>query len=131
MHFHRAPGLVGGVAEVFEGTVDALGLAGNAEPASVPDNLVGEENPLFAWDDSHQVSFDFLRVSLRGEFEAARDAVYVGVDDYSFGDLEPRPQDNVRSLAGDAGQGEEVLHVERNLPAEIGDNLLGGADYRF
>jgi len=81
MHFHRAPGLVGGVAEVFEGTVDALGLAGNAEPASVPDKSGGRRESTFRVDDSHQVSFDFLRVSLRGEFEAARDAVYVGVDD--------------------------------------------------
>lgn len=129
MHRHRAPGLIGGMAEVFEGAVDALGLAGDAEPASVPDDLVGKENPLFAWDDSHQVLFDFLRIILRGEFEAARDAVYVSVDDYSFGDLEPRTQDNVRSLAGDAGQGEEILHVAGNLAAEIGDNLLGGADY--
>src|ERR1700683_253750 len=81
MHLHGAPGLVGGVAEVFEGAVYAPRLAGDAELASVPDDLVGKENPPFARDNAHQVLLDFLRVTVRGEFEAPRDAVHMSIDD--------------------------------------------------
>ena len=49
----RAPGFVGGVADIFEETVDAFGFAGDAEFAPVPDELVGEENPFFPRDDAH------------------------------------------------------------------------------
>jgi hypothetical protein len=66
MHLHCAPRLVARVADIFQRTFYALGLARNAQAASVPDDLVGEENPFFARDDVHQVLFDFLRVGVRG-----------------------------------------------------------------
>ena len=81
MHLHRAPGFVGSVANIFERAVDALGFAGDAEAASMPDDLVSEENPLFARDDAHQILLDLLRIVVGGEFEASRDAVYMGIDD--------------------------------------------------
>src|ERR1700729_1135780 len=62
VHVHRAPGFVGGVAQVLERTVDTLRLASDAKLASVPDDLVGKENPLLARDDSHQVLFDLLGI---------------------------------------------------------------------
>ena len=53
VHLHCAPGFVGGVADIFEETVDAFRFAGDAEFAAVPDQLVGEENPFLARDDAH------------------------------------------------------------------------------
>src|SRR5579863_1388790 len=67
-----APSLVGGVADIFEQAVDALGLASDAELASVPDDLVRKKYPLFAGNDAHQVLLDFLRIGIRGQLEAAR-----------------------------------------------------------
>ena len=113
------------------GAVDALGFAGDAELASVPDDLVGKENPFLARDDAHQVLLDLLRVIVRGEFETARDAVNMGVDDYAFGFLEPRAQHDVGGFAGDAGEGEQLFHVVRDLAAEVGDDFFRGADHGF
>src|ERR1700691_2594643 len=121
MHLHRTPGLVGGVAEVFEGTVNALGLAGDAKLASVPDDLVRKENPLVAGDNTRQVLLNFLRVIVRGQLEAPRDAVYMSVDNHAFGLLEPRTQHDVGGFAGNAGKSEEFFHVVGDLAPEIGN----------
>lgn len=42
VNLDRAPGLICGVADIFQKAIDALGFAGDAELASVPDDLVGE-----------------------------------------------------------------------------------------
>src|ERR1035438_2444248 len=89
VRLHRAPGFVRGMADIFQCTVDALGLAGDAELASVPDDLVGKQNPFLARDDAHQVLLDLLGISVCREFEAARNAVNMGVDDHAFRDFEP------------------------------------------
>src|ERR1700731_2827906 len=128
MYFHRAPGLIGGMADVFQKAIHALRFARNAELASMPDNLMGEENPLLARDDAHQVLLDFLWIIVRGEFETARDAVYMSVDNYAFSDFEPRSQHNVGGLARDSGQREQILHVQRNLPAKVGNHFFCRAD---
>ncbi len=92
MDFHRAPGLVCGVADIFKQAVDALGFAGEAQLTAVPDELVGEQNPPLAGNNAHQVLLDFLRVGFFRELQAARYAGDMRVDHNSFGDLEPRAQ---------------------------------------
>ena len=52
----------------------------------------------------HQILLDFLRIVVAGEFEAAADAVDVGVHDYAFVFLEPRAQDDVGGFPRDSGQ---------------------------
>ena len=131
MHVHGAPGFVGGVADIFEGTVDAFGFARDAEFAAVPDDLVGEKNPFFPRDDAHQILLDFLRVIVGGEFQAAGDAVDVGVDDDAFGHFEPRTQHDIRSFAGNSRKREEIRHVKRNLAAEVSNDFLGRAHHGF
>src|SRR5947209_20069982 len=54
------PALVGGVADVFERALDATRLPRDADAASVPDQLVGEVDPLLARDDLHQILLDLL-----------------------------------------------------------------------
>src|SRR6267143_2885313 len=98
VYVHRAPGLVSSVADVFQRAIDALRPAGVAKFAPVPDELMSEENPLFAWDDSHQILLDFLRIGIPGQFEASGNACDVSVNDYPFGNLEPRAQHDVGRL---------------------------------
>ena len=131
VHVDRAPGLVGGVAEVFERTVDTLGLARDAELASVPYDLVGKKNPLLARDDAHQVLLDLLRVIVRGQLQAARDAVDMSIDDHAFSFLEPRAQHDVGRLACDAWKSEKLFHVIGYLAFIVGDDLFRGADDRL
>src|SRR4249919_1016071 len=42
-----------GVTQLFQVAVDALWFAGKADAASVPDQLMGELDPLFFWDYGH------------------------------------------------------------------------------
>src|SRR6202020_2900106 len=102
VELHRTPGFICRVADIFERAIDAFGLAGNAELAAVPDDLVSEENPFLARNNAHQVLLDFLGVGIGGEFQTAGDAVYVGVNDYPFSYFEPRAQDDVGGLASHA-----------------------------
>jgi len=129
MNLDRAPGFVGGVANIFQRAIDTLRLACDAEFASMPDDLMGKENPFLAGDDAHQILLDFLRIIVGRQFQAARNAMHVSVDDYAFGNFEPGAEYHVRGFARDAGQGEQVLHLERNLAAEVGDYFLGRSYY--
>jgi hypothetical protein len=52
VYLHGAPGFVDGVTYIFQQAIDALGFAGDAEFASVPDDLMGEQNPFLARDDT-------------------------------------------------------------------------------
>src|SRR5580692_1270482 len=72
VHFHRAPRLVPGVADVLQRTLRALRLARDAQLPSVPDDLVGKENPALSWDDLHQILLDLLRVVLLRQFQSPR-----------------------------------------------------------
>src|SRR6267154_1361137 len=131
VYLNRAPRFVGGVADIFQGAIHAFGFSGDTEFASVPDELVGEENPFLARDDAHQVLLDLLWIGVRGEFEAARDAVHMSIDDYALSYFEPRAQNYVCGLAGDAGQCKQILHVQRNLAAEVGDDFLSRSHNGF
>src|SRR5580704_16389780 len=112
------------MAKSLQRAVNALGFARDAQAASVPDDLVREENPFLARDDAHQVLLDFLRIIVCSEFQAARDAVHMRVNDYTFSLLEPCAQHDVCSLAGDSGEGEQLFHFVGNLSAEISDDFL-------
>ena len=103
MHLDRAPRLVGSMANVFEGAVNALRLASDAEFTAMPDDLVREKNPFFARDDPHKVLLNLLRIIVRCQLQPARDSVNVSINNYSICDLEPRSQYNVRGFSGDAG----------------------------
>ena len=89
MQFHRAPGLIGGMADIFQQAVDTFGIARDAKFASVPNDLVSKQNPFLARDNAHQILLDLLRIIVGGQFEAARDAMHVSVDDHTVRDLEP------------------------------------------
>ena len=107
--------------------LDALGAAGLADLASVPDQLVREKDPAILRDDAHEVLLDFLGIGVAGEVEAGGEALDVGVHDHAGSDAERRAQHDVGGLARHAGQREQFLHRARDFLAEIVDQLLAGA----
>src|SRR5664279_4529175 len=131
MYLQRAPRLVGGVAEVLQRTIGALGFAGDAQRATVQDDLVRETNPLVARDRLHQVLLDLLRILVFRQLQAARDALHMRVHHHAVGDPVPRSQHDVRGLAGHSGQLQEFVHGARYLAAELADQLTGGAHHRL
>jgi len=66
----------------------ALGIASEADPAAVMNDLVGEADPAVTRQNLHQFPFDFFGRVGFGELKAARDAEDVGVDDDAFRFLE-------------------------------------------
>src|SRR5437868_10512138 len=104
MDLDRRPALVSGVADVFEWALDAARLPRDADATSMPDQLMGEVDPLLARDDPHQVLLDLLRRVARGEFETTRKTIDVSVHYDAFGFFEPGTEDDVSGFAGDAGK---------------------------
>jgi hypothetical protein len=127
----RLDGFVFGVADVFDFAVEAAGLAGDAEAAAVPDELVGEEHPFIFGQDLDEILLDFFWVGVFGEVEAVGEADDVGIDDDAAGDSVAGAEDDVAGLAGDAGEGEDLLHGLGDNAAEFFDEFFGGAHDGF
>src|ERR1700757_5108523 len=89
MHFHGCPGLVLCIAERLNGTIRAPWLACETQIASVMNHLVRVQSPTVLRDDLHQVLFDFYRISVFGEFPAARNALHMRVDHHAHALAEP------------------------------------------
>ena len=85
----RGPGFVGSVAEVFKRTLGTFRLARDADAAAMMDDLVGEVDPLAAWDDVHEVLLDFSRVGVFRQLKAAGDALHVSVNHDAVGHAKP------------------------------------------
>ena len=72
-------------AEFFKIAIDALWFAREADPASMPDQLVGELDPLALWKEFDQVLLDFFWIGIFAEVQAIRKADNVGVHDNAAG----------------------------------------------
>ena len=131
MNLHCAPGLVRGMADIFQQAVGAFRTPRNAKLAPVPDYLVGEPGPLLARNDLDQILFDFFRIVVAGQFKSAADAVNVSVHNHAFVLMKPGSQNHVGGFAGDARQGENFLHLIRYLAAEFGHQHFRRAYNRF
>jgi hypothetical protein len=64
LHRHRAPSLIGGVAEILQGTIGALRLPRDAESPAVQDQLMRKKNPFFTRDNPHQILLDLAGIFL-------------------------------------------------------------------
>lgn len=71
MHVDRAPGLVAGMADIFQWTLDTIWLAGETQFTPVPDDLVREQNPAVPGNDLHQSLLDLLGLALLCQFQPA------------------------------------------------------------
>jgi hypothetical protein len=108
-----------------------VGLAGVARPASEQDHRVRDVDPRAARQQVHQVALDLDRIVLRGEREALRDASDVRVDEDAFGLRRDVCDHDVRRLPRHAGERRELVDRERDLAAEVLDDLSGRADDRL
>ncbi len=95
---------------------------------AVPDQGVAEEDPLVAREETHQVLLDRLRLDLVGEAEAPGHALDVGVDHEPRRDAVGGAEHDVRGLARDAGQRDQLLEIARHLAAEPLDQALAHPD---
>jgi hypothetical protein len=69
VHVYGTPGFVSGVANIFQEAFGAFGTAGEADFASMPDDLMGVEYPSVAREDLHEVLFDLFGIFVNGEFQ--------------------------------------------------------------
>src|SRR5579864_7492648 len=88
--FHSRPGLIRGMAKVFQVTLSAFWFAGDADSTSVVNDLVGKINPLLAWEHLHEVLLDSLRIILAGQLQPARNTLHVSIHDDAYSLVKPR-----------------------------------------
>ena len=102
-------------ANIVEDAVRAVWLSGLACSATVEDQEVGEDGPVFLRHYLHEILFDLHGISTLREAEPVRDAADVGVDDDAFVHAEGVAKNDVGRLAADSGQRHELPHGARNL----------------
>lgn len=115
------------MAELFEVTAVAFGLAGIADLAAMVDELVGEVDPAAWGDDPHQFLLDFLGRVAFGQAESAGDAEDVRIHHDALSLLEADTEDDVGGFAGGAGNGDQLRKGLRHLAPKVLDHLAGGA----
>ena len=85
------------------------------------DEFVGEGDPVILRYDMHQVLLDLFGCGVAGEIKAAGEAQDMGIDDDSYCFLVRHSEDYVGGLAGNSGEGEELVHRTGNLALEFAD----------
>ena len=108
---------------------DAFGTAGQpreTDASTVPDQQVGEQAPLLTGDEPHEVALDLHRILLLREAEPLREAAHVRVDDDALR-IPELGRDDVRGLARNAGQADQIVDRPWNLTVVLLDQHLHGA----
>ena len=103
----------------------AVGLAGGAAAAAVPDEEMGEEGPVLFGDDFDQGLLDFDGIVLAGETQPAGETADMGVDHDALGKVEGIAEDYVGGFPAHAGKLVEMFHGLRDLSAVILDQAGG------
>src|ERR1700688_1392489 len=117
-----------GRAEVGDDAARAQRPAGLADLAAMGDQQVGPEGPVALRHEGHQVALDLLGIAFRGQPQAARQPLHVGVDDHSHVLAEGIAQHHVGGLAADARQAPQLFHGRGHLPAMLGHERLSEAE---
>src|SRR4051812_33953125 len=69
----RSPAhLEGRGTNVVEHTLLALRPVGNADPPTVPDQQMADHRPILAWDQFHEILFEFFRIGFPRETQQPR-----------------------------------------------------------
>lgn len=97
----------------------AVGFAGGAAAATVPDQEMGKDGPILPGHDFDQGLLHFYGVVLTGQSHAAGKATDMGVHDDAFGQIESVTENHIRGLSAHPGQFVQVLHGPRNLTAVV------------
>lgn len=106
----------------------AIGLAGHAAAAAVPDEEVAPEGPGVLGDDFDEVFFDFDRVFLFGQAEALAQAGDVGVDDDAGLDAVGVAEDDIGGFASDAGEIGEGFEIFGDFAVMLLRDGFGGGN---
>ena len=108
-----------------------IGILRAAHAAAVPDQSVREDRPLLARQQLHQILLDLHRLGLAGQPEPLRQPRDVRIDHDALVLAERGAEHDVRGLARDAGQLDQLLHRRRDLAAVSLDERLRHADQRL
>ena len=92
------------------------------------DDLVRELNPFILRQNLCEVLLDLDWICVLGQVQSRCDSLDVRIDDDTRSDAEARTEHDVGSLTGGSGDGEQLLHILRNLSTEIGKYLASGSD---
>lgn len=115
---------VGGGTEFCYRTVCAIRLACVADGAAVKDNAVAKQRPapvFFFGDNGHQVEFEFDRVAVFGQAQAAAESNHVRVADDTLY-TKAIAQNDIGGLSADTVKGEQLVHRLRDDAAESFEN---------
>ena len=100
-----------------------MGHPREADAAPVPDQQVREAAPVLTRDEAHEVALDLDGALLSRQPKTLRETADVRVDDDPLWSAELGRHD-IRGLARDAGQANELLERARNLAAVLLDQHL-------
>src|SRR5437870_357627 len=89
-----------------------------------------EETPFLTRDEPHQVALDLDWIVVLRQAESLREPPDVRIDDDALRIAELRG-DDVRRLARNSGQTDEVLEPPRHLPVELFQQHFHRASKRF
>ncbi len=122
-------GFVFCVAERFEIASDASRFASDANPAAMPNQLVGKLDPLVLRQNIHQILLDLLGFFLLCEFQPPCESQHMGIDHNATRNSVSRAQDYVGRLARHSWQREHLFHRSRHFATELFHNSFAGAHH--
>ncbi len=109
-----------------ERTGAALGFSRKADVAAMQQQALRDSRPLGFRHELLQVLFDLVWIVGSGQAESLCHALHVGIDD-DTGLAEGIPENDIRGLSADAGQGDQRIHRVRDLFAEaLGHGFAAG-----
>src|SRR5581483_11308346 len=107
-----------GGAEIHENAILAARAARVAHPAPVPDHQMREASPVGARHEPDEIALDLDRILLLRQPEPLREPAHMRVDDDPLR-LPELGRDDVRRLAGNTRQADQLLEPRRNLTVEL------------
>ena len=114
-------------AKISNFAMEAVGFSGGTAAATVPDQQVGKQGPLFFGNNFHQGLLDFHGVVLAGETHPAGETAHMGVDHNPLGQVKSVAEDHIGGFASHAGKLMEMFHRPRNFAPVIFDQGGGTA----
>lgn len=118
-------------AKIGNFALGAVGFAGGAAAAAVPDQEMGKEGPVRLGYDFHQRLFHLHGVMLAGQSHPAAQTAHVGVHDDALGQVEGVAQNHVGGFSAHAREFVEMFHGTRHFTIVVFNQGSGTATDRF
>src|SRR4030095_11797405 len=111
------------LAQVFDRALRASWLLSHTDAPAVILHQMAKTHALSLTNDFREVGFDLIRIGFCGKTQALCEAHHVGIDANGLF-AEGVAEDNIRGLAPDAGQADEVCQIVGYPAAEALDELF-------